>query len=252
MDYHVLPAVDMMISADADSVVASLVEALGSPKPKPRAVAPMPPMPVVAKDKLYVAHIAASLRKALDERDTCLAYLPISWDGSWWPLRHPLDCTGSSGGGGVGAGPGVAVGVALALKGSGRIPVAIVGDGDFMMGCTAIWTAAHYRIPLLVIAANNRSFYNDEVHQERVARMRNRPVENKWIGQRINDPDIDIAKVAEGQGARGFGPVTRVEDLDDVIARAVAAVDAGQVAVIDVRIEPGYLEEVSAAMLRKT
>ena len=66
------------------------------------------------------------------------------------------------------------------------------------MGVTALWTAVHYRIPLLIVVANNRSFYNDEVHQERVARMRNRPVENKWIGQRINDPDIDLA----GHGAR--------------------------------------------------
>ena len=82
--------------------------------------------------------------------------------------------------------------------------------------------------------------------------MRKRPVENKWIGQRINDPDIDIAAMAQAQGARGFGPVTKVSDLDKVIAEAVAAVDAGHVAVVDVRIEPGYLEEVSSAMLRKT
>ena len=78
------------------------------------------------------------------------------------------------------------------------------------MGATALWTAAHYRIPLLIVVANNRSFYNDEVHQERVARMRNRPVENKWIGQRISDPDIDLAALARAQGALGFGPVDDV------------------------------------------
>ena len=76
------------------------------------------------------------------------------------------------------------------------------------MGVTALWTAAHYRIPLLLVVANNRSFYNDEVHQERVARMRNRPVENKWIGQRMTDPEIDLAALARAQGALGFGPVT--------------------------------------------
>ena len=81
------------------------------------------------------------------------------------------------------------------------------------MGVTALWTAAHYRIPLLIVVANNRSFYNDEVHQERVARMRNRPVENKWIGQRISDPDIDLATLARAQGAVGFGPVEDVGKL---------------------------------------
>ncbi len=251
MDYHKLPTVDLMVAADSDVAVAQIVAALGA-KAK-AAVTPRPTsVPQLAEDKLYVAHIAQSLRKAVGTRDTCLAYLPISWDGNWWPYNHPLDYTGSSGGGGVGAGPGITVGVALALKGTGRLPVALVGDGDFMMGCTAIWTAAHYRVPLLMICCNNRSFYNDEVHQERVARMRKRPVENKWIGQRINDPDIDIAAMAQAQGARGFGPVTKVSDLDKVIAEAVAAVDAGHVAVVDVRIEPGYLEEVSSAMLRKT
>src|ERR1035438_4791296 len=47
-----------------------------------------------------------------------------------------------------------------------------------LMGVTALWTAAHYRIPMLMVVANNRSFYNDEVHQERVARIRKRPIEN--------------------------------------------------------------------------
>ena len=107
----------------------------------------------------------------------------------------------------MGAGPGLTVGAALALKDSGRLPVAIMGDGDFLMGVTALWTAAHYRLPCVIIVANNRSFYNDEVHQERVARARGRPVENKWIGQRIDEPDIDLAAMARAQGAVGIGPV---------------------------------------------
>ena len=37
--------------------------------------------------------------------------------------------------------------------------------------------------------------------------MRNRPVENRWIGQRITEPDIDLAAMARAQGAHGFGPV---------------------------------------------
>ena len=52
----------------------------------------------------------------------------------------------------------MAVGAALALDGSGRLPVAVLGDGDFLMGGTAIWTAARYRLPLLIVVANNSSF----------------------------------------------------------------------------------------------
>jgi len=165
-------------------------------------------------------------------------------------LRHPLDYVGSDGGGGVGGGPGISVGAALALKGSGRLPVAICGDGDFLMGVTAVWTAVHYQIPLLFVLANNRSFYNDELHQERMARMRNRPVENKWIGQRMADPEVDLAAMGRAQGAQGFGPISNSADLAAALKDAIAAVDAGAVAVVDARVEPGYTAAMTAAMTR--
>ena len=100
-----------------------------------------------------------------------------------------------------------------------RLPVAILGDGDFLMGVTALWTAVHNGIPLLVVIANNRSFFNDELHQERVARDRGRPVENRWIGQAIRDPDIDLATMARGQGCIGIGPVEDPKQLVSAIRR---------------------------------
>jgi thiamine pyrophosphate-dependent acetolactate synthase large subunit-like protein len=137
------------------------------------------------------------------------------------------------------------VGAALALKGSGRVPIGLVGDGDFLMSVTAIWTAAHYQIPCLFVVCNNRSFYNDEAHQERVAKTRSRPVENKWIGQRIAEPDIDLAAMASAQGARGIGPVTEYAQLAKAIAEGVRAVQAGEVCVIDARVLPRYDSDAS-------
>ena len=69
------------------------------------------------------------------------------------------------------------------------------------------------QLPCLMLVANNRSFYNDELHQERVAKERGRPVENKWIGQRIDEPDIDLAAMARAQGAVGIGPVKQLSEL---------------------------------------
>jgi len=108
------------------------------------------------------------------------------------------------------------------------------------MGVTALWTAAHYGIPCLVLVANNRSFFNDELHQERVAKERSRPVENRWIGQRISGPDIDLGMMARAQGAEGIGPVTSVADLRPAIERGISAARGGAVCVIDVRVLPGY------------
>jgi thiamine pyrophosphate-dependent acetolactate synthase large subunit-like protein len=247
MDHQGLAPVDVLLASDPDVAVPLLVETLGSSS-KSVPVRSAPQERELPADTLTVEHLARSLRDAVGDRSVSLTHLPLSWNGAWWPFRHPLDFLGSDGGGGLGAGPGITVGAALALKNSGRMAIGICGDGDFLMGATALWTATHYRIPLLIVVANNRSFYNDEVHQERVARMRNRPVENKWIGQRISDPDIDIAQLAHAQGARGFGPVDDVRRLEPMLAEAIAVVEDGGVAVVDVRVAPGYTPAMTAAV----
>jgi thiamine pyrophosphate-dependent acetolactate synthase large subunit-like protein len=252
MDYEMLPPVDFLLATTPDHAVHELLAALGTGKsPKPLAAA-KPEGYQPSGGPLRVDDLAKSLKAAVGHRAITLTHLPLSWNGAVWPFRHPLDYIGSEGGGGVGGGPGVSVGAALALKGSGRLPIAICGDGDFCMGVTAIWTAVHYRIPILFVVCNNRSFFNDELHQERVARMRNRPPENRWIGQRISDPDIDCAALGQAQGAVGFPPVSKTAGLVPTFEKALAIVEQGQVAVVDVRVEPGYSAVTTAAMLRGT
>lgn len=253
MDYQALPAIDIFLACEPDSAVTALLKSLSVPAtPKVRATKALAPPPAPGGGPLSVEHLALGLRTALGEREVSLTHLPLSWNGAWWPFRHPLDYLGSDGGGGVGGGPGISAGAALALKDSGRMPVAICGDGDFLMGVTALWTAVHYRIPLLMVIANNRSFFNDELHQERVARMRNRPVENRWIGQRISDPDIDLAAMARAQGALGIGPVKDHSALATAYAEAIAEVERGGVAVLDVHVEPGYAPAMTAVMSRQS
>ncbi len=253
MDYEALPPVDLLLATTPDEVVPRLLAALGGAKARKAAAAkPKAEKYEPSDGPLRVDDLARALKAAVGERAVTLTHLPLSWNGAAWPFRHPLDYIGSEGGGGVGGGPGNSVGAALALKGSGRLPIGICGDGDFCMGVTAIWTAVHYRIPLLLVVCNNRSFFNDELHQERVARIRNRPPENRWIGQRISDPDIDCSGLGRAQGAVGFDPVTRPRDLVPTFEKAIAAVEAGEVAVVDVRVEPGYSAVATAAMLRGT
>jgi thiamine pyrophosphate-dependent acetolactate synthase large subunit-like protein len=191
-----------------------------------------------ARGPLSVQRIALELRATLGgrARDAVLARKTITWPASAWPAERALADLGNDGSAGVGSGPGMAVGSALALRGSGRLPVAILGDGDTLSSVQAVWTAAHERIPLLVIVANNQTYRNDEVHQTRVARERGRPLENAWIGQRMTDPAIDYATVARGLGAEGIGPVDDAAMLPQALARGIATVDEGGVAVVDVRI----------------
>jgi thiamine pyrophosphate-dependent acetolactate synthase large subunit-like protein len=247
MDHQAFPPVDLLLEGSPDAVVSELVRALDiTVQPFQESVTPVTLVPSGA-GPISVGRLAHDLRVAVGEDAVSLLHLPLAWNAADWPFGHPLDYLGQAGGAGLGAGPGIAVGAALALRDTDRLPIAVLGDGDFLMGVTALWTAAHYRIPLLVIVANNRSLYNDEVHQERVARARNRPVENKWIGQRLSDPDIDLAAMGRAQGAIGFGPVEDAAALPGVLADAVAALREGAVVVVDVRVLPGYAPAMAAA-----
>ena len=214
MDHQALPAVDHALLCMPEGAVEALLVALGDGQAEPWS-APCPPRTQPAEGALAVPHLAAALRTAVTGLDTCLIRSTLSWSGAFWDIAGPLDALGYDGGGGIGSGPGMMVGAALALRGSGRLAIGVLGDGDFLMGCTALWTAARYGIPLLIVVANNRSFYNDEVHQERVAHARGRNPANKWIGQHIGGPDIDLAGMAPCAGLRGVRPSARCRAVAD-------------------------------------
>jgi len=261
MDYQGFPPVDVYLLAEPDAAVPSLLAAVRELRPNPPPLpepGPRPgPPPPSALDKaaiIQVPHIATALHAVLGDAPATMIRLPLSWADGLWEFRHPLDYLGTDGGGGIGSGPGMSVGAALALRDSGneRLPVAVLGDGDFLMGVTALWTAVHYAIPLLVIVANNLSFFNDELHQERVARQRSRPVENRWIGLRMADPPLDLAMLARGQGAQAHGPVDTVSRLATALREAIAEVRRGAVSVVDVRVAPEYDRAASSGVLRQS
>ena len=261
MDYQGLPPVDAYLLAEPDAAAPALLAAVkglrpnAPPLPEPGQRPGPPPLSALETAPVIQApHIATALGHVLANAPTTMIRLPQSWSDGLWEFRHPLDYLGTDGGGGIGSGPGMSVGAALALRDSGseRLPVAVLGDGDFLMGVTALWTAVRNSVPLLVIVANNRSFFNDELHQERVALQRGRPPENRWIGQAIRDPDIDLATMARGQGCTGIGPVENPRKLVPAMREAVAAVRAGKVCVVDVRVAPGYSAGATAAIMQHT
>jgi thiamine pyrophosphate-dependent acetolactate synthase large subunit-like protein len=259
MDYQGLPPADVYLLAEPDTAVPPLLAAVRALRRAPPALPPARerrgPPPLSALDTasgIDVPLLATALKAALDGAQTSMIRLPLSWGEHLWDFRHPLDFLGADGGGGIGSGPGMAVGAALALRDGERLPVAVLGDGDFLMGVTALWTAVRNSVPLLIVLANNRSFFNDELHQERVARERGRPVENRWIGQAIRDPDIDLAALARAQGCVGVGPVEDPRRLVSALTEAVAAVRAGKVCVVDVHVAAGYDPGATAGIMHRT
>jgi acetolactate synthase-1/2/3 large subunit len=170
------------------------------------------------------------------------AWALVSAHGRRWreviEVTEPAHGIGGGRGGGVGYGLPSSIGAALGHKESGRLCVSIIGDGDFLMTSNALWTAAKYQIPLLVLVMNNRSYYNDEEHQERMAKWRQRPVENKGIGIRIEDPAPDLAAISRALSVDAFGPVTEPDQLGSILDKAIAIVEGGKPAVVDIITQP--------------
>lgn len=258
MDHFGLPAVDLNILAETDITTAALLTELRTrerKRPAMSAAAQVRAEPQSAPgdartDGIGVRTLASAINSIASQQDTCLIRLNLGWPADMAKYNHPLDYLGGDGGGGIGAGPGLTVGAALALRGLERLPLAVLGDGDFIMGVSALWTATHYKIPLLMVVANNRSFFNDEMHQERMARQRGRPVENRWIGQRFDDPAIEIAGLARAQGAIALGPVERSHDLQGVLREAVEKTRAGNVVVVEVLVKAEYDDAIARTMVR--
>jgi benzoylformate decarboxylase len=266
MDHQALAAVDIPIHAEADQLIAQMLDELDAkktPKIKTRSEmkgivhwnAALGANAKAANGKsMTLWDMAMTVREFAKKRPITFARLSLGWPGEANEFDGPLSFMGNDGGGGVGTGPGHCVGTALALKGSGRIPVGIIGDGDYLMGVQALWTASHMDIPLMIVVADNRSYFNDEMHQERVAEMRQRPPQNRWIGQRIDDPRVDLVAMARAQGFDAEAPVTSAEALAKALKKGAEIVAKGGRYFIDSVIEPGYAESVPdqrASMVKK-
>jgi thiamine pyrophosphate-dependent acetolactate synthase large subunit-like protein len=165
---------------------------------------------------------------------------PLGWHVDALPIRHPLEYLGADGAAGIGGAPGMSVGSAIALRGTGRIPVAVFGDGDYLMGVSALWTAASTQTPMLVLIANNGGYYIDEQHQAMTSATRGRSAETAHVGQRIAEPEIDLLAMARAQGFDVCGPIARRGELRDAIAAGVRAAENGARFLVDVRTRPDY------------
>jgi thiamine pyrophosphate-dependent acetolactate synthase large subunit-like protein len=251
MELFELPPCDIKADADADAFVEQLIPVVeaklkgkarwdGNTRkgPEPQKVEPVSKRD--PKTPIQPADIVTALDEVRGDQQFTLNRVSSGGAGPVYHFRHPQDYLGHDGGGGLSSGPGTSVGAALALKDTGRTTIAVLGDGDFMQGGSSMWTAAHYQIPALFIIGNNGSNFNDEIHQETVARDRDRPEENQWIGMRIADPELDIAGYAKAQGVDSIGPVKTVGELVPALEKGIAAAKAGKPFLVDVHVKRAY------------
>jgi acetolactate synthase-1/2/3 large subunit len=190
---------------------------------------------------ISTARVTAELWPLIKNEDWSLV-ADLSFFQDWplklWDFTKHYQFIGGPGGYGIGYGAPAAVGAAIANKKYGRISINIQQDGDLMMGPGSLWTAANHHAPLLTIMHNNQGFHNEFMEAQRLALRRGRDGTRAMIGNRLIEPVIDYAKMAESMGMHGEGPISDPKDLGPALKRAIEVVKRGEPAMVDVRTQP--------------
>ena len=137
----------------------------------------------------------------------------VNWPLRLWDFTKHYQYIGRAGAEGVGYYAPASVGAALANKKHGRISVSIQPDGDLMVAPGALWTAAKYQVPILIVMQNNRAYHQEVMWFQRAALMRNRSLELTQEGFGLGNPNIDFAKMADSMGVGSSGPISDPKDL---------------------------------------
>jgi benzoylformate decarboxylase len=143
------------------------------------------------------------------------------------PLRDPKAYYGLASGGLGFALPG-AIGVSLALP--ERPIAALVGDGSAMYGVQAMWTAAHLKLPITYVIANNLGY---RILKERLVSMRGR---SEFIGMDLRDPPLDFVQLAQGYGLEA----RRVSEPAEIGAVLREAFTCGRPNLVELRVADGF------------
>jgi acetolactate synthase-1/2/3 large subunit len=162
----------------------------------------------------------------------------VNWPLRLWDFSKHYQYIGRAGAEGVGYYAPASVGAALANKKHGRISVSIQPDGDLMVAPGALWTAAKYQVPLLIVMQNNRAYHQEVMWFQRAALQRKRSLELTQEGFGLGSPNIDFAKMAQSMGVGSSGPISDPKDLAAAIRRGIGVVKRGEPYLIDVVTQP--------------
>jgi benzoylformate decarboxylase len=149
-------------------------------------------------------------------------------------VRSPLGMYIANRGGALGSGLPLAVGAQLGAP--DQPVVAIVGDGSAMYTIQALWTAAHYQLPILAVICNNASYNIIKLEMLRLqgtlASCGKATLESVTG---LGEPRLDFASLAEGMGVKGW-TIRETADLLPNLKAALETCRAGVPALVDVHL----------------
>jgi benzoylformate decarboxylase/acetolactate synthase-1/2/3 large subunit len=245
---------DLQISGDAQTSLAPLTEAVKRELTPTRAAALAQRDDELRKQHLAMkerqktaaaygwdaspvttARLAAEIWNAVKgEKWSLVVSDRVTWPQRMWPATEHTQMLGGSGGFGIGYGAPAAVGAALANRDRGILSVTIQPDGDLCFAPGVLWTAAHHKIPLLIVMFNNGGYGQEVMHLQRMANLHRRNPRTARVGTMIYDPEVKFAKLAESFGVWGEGPISDPGALGPALGRALKVVKSGAPALVDV------------------
>lgn len=168
--------------------------------------------PVIVTGNLQLAEIVQSLSKAIP-RDAIVtngAGNFAAWVHRFYPYG-PFKTQLAPANGSMGY--GLPAAIAAKIASPEKVVIAVCGDGDFMMNCQELATAARYDAFPIVLLVNNSMLGTIRMHQEREFKAR-------VIATGLTNPDF--VKFADSFGMPGFR-VSKTEQFAPALAEALAS-----------------------------
>ena len=181
---------------------------------------PLQPLPVLKRLGELMPDDAIIIEELLSSgMNTVRQLLPATRPDSWFGMR----------GGGIGVAMPQAAGIKLANP--DRPVVVLSGDGSALYSAAALWTLAHYKLPVVVVIFNNRGY--------RILKQRTRAIgdhsarTDTFIAMDIDEPAIDFMALAKAHGVAGV----RADTLDAVAAAFTAALASTTPTLIEITVD---------------
>jgi len=132
---------------------------------------------------------------------------------------------------GGGLGPGMPNPIGIKLARPDRPVISVVGDGAALYTIQALWTAAHHKIPVTWVIANNAAYRILKLNM--LDYLGEGAAGRKFVAMDMTDPAVDFPAVAASFGVKGV----RVEHPDEIGDAVREAQRANEPRLIDVAIE---------------
>ncbi len=231
------------ILGDLKTTLPHLISKLGQPRTEPRtaiiariaaarsdlqakarslqSASPLHPLAVLETLRPLIPENAIVIEELLSSgMNTVRHLLPATRPDSWFGMR----------GGGIGVALPWAAGMALARP--GRPLVVLSGDGSLLYSAAALWTLAHYKLPVAIVVFNNSSY--------RILKQRTQAIgghsaaSGRFIGMDLSHPPIDFMALASAHGVLASRACTH-QAIADQFRQALTATGP---TLIEIPVEP--------------